>query len=312
MRISGALSRNLLLTAFPLRNSCVATHERGNRKAEGRRLVFCASSICFFIMFLLAVFVLTGSTLAQGQERLRMATTTSVQDSGLLPYLLPHFENECGCKVDVIAVGTGQALKIASNGDVDMVLVHDPASEKKFVEDGFGINRKTFMVNDFVIVGPPSDPARIRGIKDASLALSAIDKSRALFISRGDASGTYQKEQSIWAKAGIKPAGSWYLEVGQGMGAVLTMADEKEAYALSDRATYLARMHNLRLQVLVEGDPVLLNYYSAIQVNPTRFSSIKSGLAKRLTDWLCSPEGQNLIGSYRAGGHQLFKPIYGK
>jgi tungstate transport system substrate-binding protein len=261
---------------------------------------------------LFAAFILTGSTLAHGQERLRMATTTSVQDSGLLPFLLPHFEEKCGCKVDVIAVGTGQALKIASNGDVDMVLVHDPASEKKFVADGFGINRKTFMVNDFVIVGSPSDPARIRGMKDASEALSRIDKSRVLFISRGDASGTYQKEQALWAKAGIKPAGSWYLEVGQGMGAVLTMADEKEAYTLSDRATYLARVHNLRLQVLVEGDPDLLNYYSAIQVNPARFSSINSALARRLVDWLCSSEGQDLIGSYRAGGHQLFKLDYGK
>jgi tungstate transport system substrate-binding protein len=312
MSILGALSRNLLPTSCPLPNSCIATHEGRNRRVEERLLDFGASRVCLSILFLFAAFILTGVNPARGQERLRLATTTSVQDSGLLPYLLPHFETECGCKVDVIAVGTGQALKIASNGDVDMVLVHDPASEKKFVADGFGINRKTFMVNDFVIVGPPSDPAHIRGMKDASQALSTIERSGARFISRGDASGTYQKEQALWAKAGIKPAGSWYLEVGQGMGAVLTMADEEKAYTLSDRATYLARMHNLRLQVLVEGDPALLNYYSTIQVNPSRFRSIKSGLAKRLVDWLCSPEGQNLIGSYRAGGHQLFMPNYGK
>jgi tungstate transport system substrate-binding protein len=211
MRISSALSWSLPLTTCPPRNSCVATHEGGKRKVEERLFDFGASRICLSILFLFAAFILTGVNPARGQERLRLATTTSVQDSGLLPYLLPHFETECGCKVDVIAVGTGQALKIASNGDVDMVLVHDPASEKKFVADGFGINRKTFMVNDFVIVGPPSDPARIRGMKDASQALSTIEKSGARFISRGDASGTYQKEQALWAKAGIKPAGSWYL-----------------------------------------------------------------------------------------------------
>jgi tungstate transport system substrate-binding protein len=304
--------RNFIAVLVPDQNLPAASNRGKNSSTKG--LVFClrGSRIRFCSSFLLFIFIAAGGPFAQGEERLRMATTTSVQDSGLLPDLLPHFEKECGCKVDVIAVGTGQALKIASNGDVDMILVHDPASEKKFVDAGFGIDRKTFMVNDFVIVGPPSDPARIRGKQSASKALSAIEKSGARFISRGDASGTYQKEQSLWAKAGIKPAGSWYMEVGQGMGAVLTIADEKEAYALSDRATYLARVHNLRLQVLVEGDPDLLNYYSAIQVNPARFSSVKSALAKQLVDWLCSPEGQKLIGGYRAGGHQLFKPIYGK
>jgi tungstate transport system substrate-binding protein len=253
-----------------------------------------------------------GSLQCLAQERLRLATTTSVQDSGLLPYLLPHFEKLCGCRVDVIAVGTGQALKIASNGDVDMVLVHDPISEKKFMDDGFGINRKTFMINDFVILGPSSDPARIRNTKEASRAFAAISKSGALFISRGDGSGTNQKELSIWAKAGIKPQGSWYLEIGQGMGAVLTMANEKQAYTLSDRATYLSRGNNLRLIVLVEGDPDLINHYSAIQVNPDRLHSVNSMLARKLVDWLCSPEGQKLIGSYVVNGHQLFKPTCGK
>ena len=143
-------------------------------------------------------------------------------------------------------------------------------------------------------------------------ARSCEVKSEALFVSRGDASGTHRKEQTIWAKAGIDPQGTWYLEIGQGMGAVLTLADEKEAYTLSDRATYLARSKNLRLRVLVEGDPALINYYSAIQVNPARFSSIKSGLARQLVDWLCSAEGQNLIGKYLVSGNQLFKPIYDK
>jgi tungstate transport system substrate-binding protein len=246
----------------------------------------------------------------QAQERLRLATTTSVQDSGLMPYLLSYFEKKCSCKVDVIAVGSGQALKLASNGDVDMVLVHDPASEEKFVGDGFGINRKTFMVNDFVILGPSSDPAGIVGTKDASRAFAKIQESGAPFVSRGDASGTHQKERSLWKKAGIAPAGSWYRDIGQGMGAVLTMANEKNGYTICDRATYLTRMSQLKLKVLVEGDPDLINYYSLIQVNPKRFPSVKSDLSRQLIEWLCSEEGQKLIGSYTAGGHQLFKPTY--
>lgn len=244
------------------------------------------------------------------QERLRLATTTSVQDSGLMPYLLPHFEKECGCTVDVIAVGTGQALKLAENGDVDMVLVHAPDLEKKFVSDRYGINRQTFMVNDFVILGPESDPAQIKGMHDAAEALDKIRNAKALFISRGDNSGTHQKEKSLWDKTGVKPEGDWYIEIGQGMGAVLTMAGEKNAYTVCDRGTYLSREHQLKLQVLVEGDPLLLNHYSAIQVNPARYPEVKYGLALQLTEWLCSPEGQTLIEGYRVNDHQLFKPSY--
>lgn len=244
------------------------------------------------------------------QVRLRLATTTSVQDSGLMPYLLPHFEEKCSCTVDVIAVGTGQALKLASNGDVDMVVVHAPDLEKKFIADGYGIDRKTFMVNDFVIIGPDSDPAGINGMTDATEALLKIRASKELFISRGDNSGTHQKEKSLWAKTGIKPSGAWYLEIGQGMGAVLTMANEKKAYTICDRGTYLSRSHQLKLQVLAEGDPGLLNFYSAIQVNATRYPEVKSDLSRQLTDWLCSPEGQKLIGEYIVGGNQLFKPSY--
>jgi tungstate transport system substrate-binding protein len=251
-------------------------------------------------------------TPAQAEERLRLATTTSVQDSGLLPYLLPQFEKKCGCKVDVIAVGTGQALKLAVNGDVDMVLVHDPPAEEKFVSDGFGVYRKTFMVNDFVLLGPASDPARIRGMRDAARAMANIQNSGSTFISRGDASGTHQKEKFLWKKAQIEPKGSWYLEIGQGMGAVLTMASEKNAYTICDRATYLTRMSQMTLQVLVEGDPVLINYYSAMQVNPKRYPMAKARLSRQLIDWLCSDEGQKLIGSYTAGGHQLFKPAYSR
>lgn len=256
----------------------------------------------------LAIFLAGPVNAASAQVRLRLATTTSVQDSGLMPYLLPHFEKKCNCRVDVIAVGTGQALKLAANGDVDMVIVHAPELEKEFVADGYGINRKTFMVNDFVILGPPSDPAGIRGMTDAAEALEQIRKRGALFISRGDGSGTHTKEKSLWGKTGAGPEGSRYLEIGQGMGAVLTMADEKNAYTLSDRGTFLARTRQLKLQVVVEGDPDLLNFYSAIQLNPARYPEVKSDLSKQLTDWLCSPEGQKLIGEYTAGGHRLFKP----
>jgi len=244
------------------------------------------------------------------EQRLRLATTTSVQDSGLMPYLLPHFEKNCNCIVDVVAVGTGQALKLASNGDVDMVLVHAPALERKFVEDGYGIDRRTFMVNDFVILGPESDPAGISGMTDAAGAMMKIRDNAALFISRGDNSGTHQKEKSLWEKAGIRPSGDWYLEIGQGMGAVLTMADEKGAYTICDRGTYLSRADKLKLHVLSEGDPLLLNYYSAILVNPAKYPETKLELARQLTDWLCSPEGQKLIGAYVVNGHQLFKPSY--
>jgi tungstate transport system substrate-binding protein len=237
-----------------------------------------------------------------------MATTTSLEDTGLLPYLLPHFEKSCGCKVDVIAVGTGQALKLASNGDVDMVLVHDPLSEKKFVEAGFGLNRKTVMVNDFVLLGPASDPARIHGTKDAARALASIQRTGSAFVSRGDDSGTHQKEKALWVKAGVKPSGAWYLEVGQGMGATLTIANEKDAYTIADRGTYLSRSNQLKLRVLVEGDPELKNYYSAIEVNPAHFPAIKTDLSRRLIGWLCLTEAQNLIGNYEVGGHKLFTP----
>lgn len=248
---------------------------------------------------------------AADTPRLRFATTTSVQDSGLLPYLLPRFEERCRCRVHVIAVGTGQALRLASSGDVDLVLVHAPEAELEFVKQGHGVNRKTLMVNDFVILGPPADPARIRGVKSASEALAAIARRRAAFISRGDDSGTHRKELALWKKAGITPSGPWYLEIGQGMGAALTMAGEKGSYTISDRATWLGRRDRLKLEVLSEGDPDLLNHYSVIQVNPARFPTVNAPLALELVDWLCSPEGQKLIGDFRAGGHALFRPVCG-
>ncbi len=249
---------------------------------------------------------------AHSQERLRLATTTSVQDSGLMPYLLPAFEKKCRCKVDAIAVGSGQALKLASNGDVDMVIVHEPSAEKKFLDDGWGINHRTFMMNDFVILGPSSDPARILGLKSAAQSLSKVRQTNSLFISRGDDSGTHKREMDLWRKAGVTPSGPWRLEIGQGMGAVLTMASEKQAYTICDRATYLSRGDQLNLKVLVEGDPDLINYYSAMQVNPARLPSVRKELSAQLIDWLCSSEGQKLIGAYVVNGHRLFTPTCGR
>lgn len=241
-------------------------------------------------------------------ERLRLATTTSTENSGLLAYLLPHFEERCGCKVDVIAVGTGQALKLGSHGDVDVVLVHAPDAELAFVANGYGVDRRTFMQNDFVVVGSPTDPAGIRGQQDAALALEWIARAQATFVSRGDQSGTHIKELAVWRKAEIAPAGSWYLEVGQGMGAVLTMTDNKQAYTLTDRGTFLARSEAMALEVLVEGDPVLINPYSIMAPNPELFPWVKYGLASQLIDWLCSPEGQLLIGQFTVRNTTLFHP----
>jgi tungstate transport system substrate-binding protein len=281
---------------------------RSTRDLRARRPRSIASRPLGSFAWLTLFALLAGGAETRAQERLRMATTTSVQDSGLMEYLLPHFEKTCRCKVDVIAVGTGQALKLAANGDVDLLVAHDPQGEKRFVDEGFGIGRRTFMVNDFIVVGPRSDPARIRGLKNAAQALAAIAKAGAPFISRGDESGTHVKEKTLWKAAGARPAGRWYFEIGQGMGAVLTMAQEKQAYALCDRATYLARRIALRLDILVEGDPELLNFYSVIQVNPARFPAVKAELAGRLSGWFCTSEGQKLIGDYAVGGNRLFRP----
>jgi tungstate transport system substrate-binding protein len=199
-------------------------------------------------------------------------------------------------------------LKLAANGDVDMVLVHDPAAERKFLSDGWGINHRTFMMNDFVILGPSSDPAQIRGMQSASQAFAKIEKSNSTFISRGDESGTHKRELDLWQKAGVKPAGPWRLEIGQGMGAVLTMANEKQAYTICDRATWLTRKEQLNLKVLVEGDPALINHYSAMQVNPAKFPSVKKELSAQMINWLCSSEGQKLIGDYKVNGNLLFTP----
>ncbi len=261
------------------------------------------------LALLLLLLPLTAPPKALAGERLRLATTTSTDNSGLLDELLPAFESTCHCSVDVVAVGTGQALRLGSRGDVDAVLVHAPALEEAFVRDGFGVDRRTFMRNDFVIVGPTSDPAKLRGSTDGTDAVAKLSTSTATFISRGDESGTHQREKQLWTAAGVEPGGTGYLSAGQGMGAVLTLADEKQAYTLTDRGTWLARKAGLELEVLVEGDPALLNPYSVMAVDPDRFDWAKADLAQQLTAWLCSEDGQRRIGAFRIAGEALFEPL---
>jgi tungstate transport system substrate-binding protein len=240
--------------------------------------------------------------------RLRLATTTSTENSGLLAELLPPFEQRHNVIIDVIAVGTGQALELGRNGDVDMVMVHAPGLEREFVDQGYGVERVGFMYNDFVILGPAADPAGIAGSESATQAFQRVAAEQAPFISRGDNSGTHTKERGIWAEADVDPAGAWYREAGQGMGAVITIADNEQAYTLADRGTFLAYRSDIDLAVVVEGDPILFNPYAMIAVNPERHPHVQRDLAQELIDFIVSEEGQQIIGSYRVSGEQLFTP----
>jgi tungstate transport system substrate-binding protein len=247
----------------------------------------------------------------RGEGKLILATTTSTNDSGLLDFILPDFEAETGAEVDVIAVGTGQALSLGENGDADVLLVHARAREDAFMDAGHGVRREDVMYNDFVIVGPPDDPAGIEGMEDAAEAFQAIAQAEAPFVSRGDDSGTHTKEKAIWEAAGVEPEGDWYISAGQGMGAVLTMADEQQAYTLSDRATYLARtLEGTDLVILVEGDPILFNPYGVIAVNPEKNPEVQAELADTFIDWLISVPVQEKIGSFGIDefGQPLFVP----
>lgn len=240
-------------------------------------------------------------------QRLRLATTTSTENSGLLDALLPPFEARAGLKVDLIAAGTGKALRLAERGDVDAVLVHAPEAERRFVGAGYGVNRRSVMVNDFVILGPPDDPAGVHGMRDAGQALRKL-AGRAAFLSRGDDSGTHQREIALWKAVKIQPAGSWYLEAGRGMGETLMVANEKRAYVLCDRGTFLAYRSRLDLQVHVEGDAALRNPYSVIAVNPARHRHVNYHGAMALIAWLTSIEGQDLIRNFKISGRPLFTP----
>lgn len=239
-------------------------------------------------------------------EHLRLATTTSTENSGLLAVLLPPFEAANDCKIDVIAVGTGKALKLGETGDVDVVLVHARQAEDKFVVAGFGVDRRDVMYNDFVLLGPTADPAGIAGAKNAAAALATIAAQKATFVSRGDDSGTHQMEKEIWKSAGVIPSGRWYLEAGLGMGEVITMATERGGYTLADRGTYLAYKSKTNLKVAIEGDPVLFNPYGVIMVNPAKHPHVKALLAKKFIDFLTSKQGQSLITGYKVNGEQLF------
>lgn len=251
--------------------------------------------------------LLTSSAWAKEPGRLKLATTTSTENSGLLAYLLPDFEKRFDLKVDVIAVGTGKALKLAENGDADLVLVHAPELEAALVQAGFGVNRRAVMKNEFVIVGPPADPARVKGSSDAAKAMSQIKQSGAVFVSRGDYSGTHQKEKALWALVQGQPEKN-YLEAGQGMEAALFMANEKQAYTLTDRGTYLAVMDKLNLLILFEHDPMLDNPYSVIAVNPGRHPHVNYLDAMLFIAWLTSPETQARIETFQKHGQALFRP----
>ncbi|NJL96058.1 MAG: solute-binding protein [Anaerolineae bacterium] len=269
----------------------------------------------WIVLLLVLALVLPGAALTTAQQdepaRLILATTTSTEDSGLLEFILPVFEEQFNADVDVIAVGTGQALELGCNGDADVVLVHARAREDAFVEEGCGTERYDVMYNDFVLVGPADDPAGIAELPSAVEAFLAIQASESLFVSRGDNSGTHSKELSIWAAAGLEgaPSGDWYIEAGQGMGDVLNMSNELFAYTLADRATYIAlEAAGLDLAIVYEGDPILFNPYGVIPVNPARFPEINAELAQQFADWLTSVEAQTLIASFSLNDQQLFVP----
>lgn len=243
-----------------------------------------------------------------------LSTTTSTQDSGLLDVLVPLFQKKTGYTVKTISVGTGQALALAARGEADVCLVHAPDSEKKYVSEGLLLNRRLVMHNDFLVVGPAEDPARIRGLRTAAEALRRIAETRAPFVSRGDNSGTHQLERKLWKEARLEPGGAWYLQAGQGMGAMLVIASEKRAYALTDRATYLAFRRRVQLDILVEKDPSLLNIYSVLEPNAGKFPRVNAAGGRAFTDFLVSKEAQEVIRTFGVDrfGEPLFFPDAGK
>lgn len=241
-----------------------------------------------------------------------LATTTSTQDTGLLDYLIPLFKKDTGIDVKVVAKGTGEALRLAQNGDADCLLVHDKAKEEQFIKDGYGLKRNDVMYNDFIIVGPVEDPAKVKekAYNNPLEALKIIKDSGAKFVSRGDQSGTDSKEKSLWKSAGIAPSGNWYVSAGKGMGAVLQMADEMKAYTLSDRGTYLSMKDKLKLQIVTEKSPQLFNQYGVIKLNPAKNTKLKEKEADEFIAWILSDKIQKTIGEYgkEKYGQSLFIP----
>jgi tungstate transport system substrate-binding protein len=262
---------------------------------------------CVFVWLVASAFA------AQSAETLMMATTTSTDNTGLLDILAPVFEKDTGIKLKWTAAGTGKAVKMGENCDVDVLLVHAPATEKKYVGDGHGVGRREVMCNDFVIIGPPNDPARVKGMRVVE-AMSAIAKARATFVSRGDNSGTNKKEISLWRVAGtnVPDQETWYVQTGQGMIKTMMVAEERDGYTMTDRGTHIKYEANNNgnppLKILVEGDPSLFNQYSVIAVSPDRCKSVRFDMAKLFADWITSPKIQKQIGEFRLLGKQLFTP----
>ncbi|MCH1449188.1 MAG: substrate-binding domain-containing protein [Litoricolaceae bacterium] len=258
----------------------------------------------------IALLVQLGSTPAVA-DSIIVQSSTSTKNSGLYDYILPIVKEETGITVNVVAVGTGQAIKNAQRCDGDVLLVHAKSSEEQFVAQGYGVKRSDLMYNDFVIVGPNNDPAGIRGSKNVSKSLSVIASKRAFFVSRGDDSGTHKAELGLWQASGVDPAsasGSWYRETGSGMGATLNIAIGMDAYAMTDRATWMKFGNKGDFQIHVEGDRRLFNQYGVILVNPTKCPNVKTSAGQQVIDWLLSDRGQSTIGSYRVNGNQLFFP----
>lgn len=237
---------------------------------------------------------------------IRLATTTSTYNSGLLDKLLPVFEQKYGVKVHVIAVGTGKALRMGREGDVDLVMTHAPAAEKAFIDQGFGIEAKSVMYNDFVVVGPVNDPANIKDGLDVEQALRSIAASKSQFISRGDDSGTHKKELALWKAAGVTPNFDGYKQIGQGMGKVLQVSDELQGYTMTDRGTWLAYQARLNLELMVAGDKRLFNPYQVMLVNPARYKGLNTDGARALAQWLVSAQGQQMVNDFRINGEVLF------
>jgi tungstate transport system substrate-binding protein len=273
------------------------------------------TKLLFFAVFLIGLLI--GSDLEGAESKDKnviLSTTTSTQDSGLLDLLVPLFEKQTGYSVKTVSVGTGQSLALAAKGDADVALVHAPSLEKKYVADGKLLNRRLVMYNDFVIIGPKDDPAKIKPAKTALSALKLIEQSRSPFVSRGDNSGTHNLEKSLWKEAGITPKVDWYIESGQGMGATLGIANERNAYTITDRGTLLALRKRVNLPILVEGDNALLNIYSVMEVNPANGPRVNAAGGKAFAVFMVSPQAQNAIKSFGVEkfGQPLFVPVAGK
>jgi tungstate transport system substrate-binding protein len=268
----------------------------------------------FLPVLLIGLMVVGKTTAAESTKNLILSTTTSTQDSGLLDVLVPMFEKQTGYSVKTVSVGTGQALALAAKGDADVALVHAPSLEKQYVANGKLLNRRLVMYSDFVIVGPKEDPAKIKSAKTALAALKQIEQTQFRFVSRGDNSGTHNLEKALWKEAGITPKGDWYIEAGQGMGATLAIANERNAYTITDRGTLLALGKRVNLPILIEGDKALLNIYSVMEVNPANGPRINAAGAKAFADFMVAPQTQNVIKNFGVEkfGQSLFFPVAGK